>query len=334
MSSGGNKKGFLTSENKLDKDKLAELRKAWNDMYANSGNTMMVLNKGLQFHESSNTSVEMQLNQNQAKNNELICQLFGLSPEAVCGRASDEVIVSAIKGAVIPVVTAFEAALNRGLLLPSERDDMYFAFDTSELLKGDILKRYQAYKTGLESNVLQIDEVRYKEDLPPLGINFIKLGLQDVLYDPKTKTIYTPNMNQSMTMSENKVNFGNDEVDNAGQGGIMEERENNDPDYIQDPETGQMNGSRPNGGSDSGGQSGQSGQTVTNAAGQTVKVVEHIELYGEPNSITQKQNAEGGIDRNYYGADGKQIKQISNNDHGNPTLHPFGKSGEHAHDYT
>ena len=101
---------------------------------------------------------------------------------------------------------------------------MYFICDTSELLKGDILKRYQAYKTGLESNVLQIDEVRYKEYLPPLGINFIKLGLQDVLYDPKTKTIYTPNMNQSMTMSENKVNFGNDEVDNVGQDGIMEER--------------------------------------------------------------------------------------------------------------
>lgn len=35
--------------------------------------------------------------------------------------------------------------------------------------------------------------IRYKEDLPPLGMNYIKLGLQDVLYDPKTKEIYTPN---------------------------------------------------------------------------------------------------------------------------------------------
>lgn len=26
-------------------------------------------------------------------------------------------------------------------------------------------------------------------------------------------------------------------------------------------------------------------------------------------------------------------KQISNNNHGNPKLHPFGKHGEHAHDY-
>lgn len=32
--------------------------------------------------------------------------------------------------------------------------------------------------------------------------------------------------------------------------GIIEERENNDPDFIQDPDTGQMQGSRPSGGDD------------------------------------------------------------------------------------
>ena len=224
VSTGGNKKGFLTSENKLDKEMLASLRKAWNDMYANSGNTMMVLNKGLQFHESSNTSVEMQLNENKVKNNELACQIFSMSPDFFTGRLGDDAMTEIIKVAVIPVITALEAALDRGLLLPSERDLMYFTIDTSELLKGDILKRYQAYKTGLECNVLQIDEARYKEDLPPLGLNWIKLGLQDVLYDPKTKTIYTPNMNQSMQMSENTVNFGNEDVDKGVQDGIMEER--------------------------------------------------------------------------------------------------------------
>lgn len=223
VSSGGNKKGFLTSENKLSAEMLSDLRQKWQDMYANTGNTMMILNKGISFHESSNTSVEMQLSENKIRNNELVCQIFGLSPEVISGRAGEEALASAVKGAVVPVIMAFEAALDRGLLLPSERDLMYFTFDTTELLKGDILKRYQAYKTGLECNVLQIDEARYKEDLPPLGLNWIKLGLQDVLYDPKTKTIYTPNMNQSMQMSESKVNFGKN-IDNGKQSGIIEER--------------------------------------------------------------------------------------------------------------
>lgn len=99
--------------------------------------------------------------------------------------------------AVMPVIRAFETALNQGLLLESERHRHYFAFDTTELLKGDILKRYQAYQIGLANNFLQADEVRYKEDLKPLGFNFIRLGLQDVLLDPKTNTIYTPNTNQT-----------------------------------------------------------------------------------------------------------------------------------------
>lgn len=262
VSSGGNKKGFLTSENKLSAEMLSDLRQKWQDMYANTGNTMMILNKGISFHESSNTSVEMQLSENKIRNNELVCQIFGLSPEVISGRAGEEALASAVKGAVVPVIMAFEAALDRGLLLPSERDLMYFTFDTTELLKGDILKRYQAYKTGLECNVLQIDEARYKEDLPPLGLNWIKLGLQDVLYDPKTKVIYTPNMNQSMQMSESKVNFGNDEVDNSGQSGIMEER-----DYIQNPDTGEMEGSTGEGAS--GGSGGGSGSSGGGSSGST-----------------------------------------------------------------
>lgn len=39
------------------------------------------------------------------------------------------------------------------------------------------------------------------------------------------------------------------------------------------------------------------------------------------------------MNRNYYDNEGKQIKQISNHNHGNAKRHPFGEKGEHAHDY-
>lgn len=54
---------------------------------------------------------------------------------------------------------------------------------------------------------------------------------------------------------------------------------------------------------------------------------------GIPNSVTQRTNKKGGIDRNYYGSNGLQSKQISNHNHGNSKEHPYGKNGEHAHDY-
>ena len=202
---GGNKKGFLKSARKLSDEAMESLRNAWNKLYSNNGNNMMLLNEGIDFKESSNTSVEMQLNENKKANNDYVCEIFNLSPSVVAGTANDESYTTAIKTAVMPVIRAFETALNQGLLLESERHRHYFAFDTTELLKGDILKRYQAYQIGLANNFLQADEVRYKEDLKPLGFNFIRLGLQDVLLDPKTNMIYIPNTNQT-TMFGQSVN--------------------------------------------------------------------------------------------------------------------------------
>ena len=72
---------------------------------------------------------------------------------------------------------------------------------------------------------------------------------------------------------------------------------------------------------------------LTNAVGHPIIEVKKTTITGEPNSITQRVARGGGIDRNYYGDEGKQIKQISNNDHGHKVESKFGKHGEHAHDY-
>lgn len=218
VETGGNKKGFLQTDQKVDKEVLEEIRQRWKELYSNNESNMMVLNSGLKFTESSNTSVEMQLNENKVRNNDLICQMFGLSPAVISGKATPDEFISAIKTAVIPVVTAFETALNKGLLLPSEREELYFRMDVSELLKGDILKRYQAYQVGLQAGFLQYDEVRYKEDLEPYGWNWMKLGLQDVLFDVRTQTVYTPNTNQTVKLGAKKL------IDNGSDDGIMEER--------------------------------------------------------------------------------------------------------------
>ena len=74
--------------------------------------------------------------------------------------------------------------------------------------------------------------------------------------------------------------------------------------------------------------------TTTNAAGQPVIIADKNALKGPPNGITQTTNSKGGVNRNYYDNNGDQTKQISNHDHGNPKNHPFGKNGEHGHDYS
>lgn len=73
--------------------------------------------------------------------------------------------------------------------------------------------------------------------------------------------------------------------------------------------------------------------TLKNAAGRDIIEVKRTTLTGTPNSITQLTSKRGGIERNYYDENGKQYKQISNNNHGNAKMHPYGKNGEHVHDY-
>ena len=203
--SGGGKKGFLQSDRKLAQPELDKLKEAWNQLYCNPDNRAMVLNDGVKFQEGSNSAVDLQLNQNKVTNSQQIALIFGLSPDVISGKASSETYMSSVKTGVLPIVQALQTAINRALLLENEKQSMYFVVDTAELLKGDIRSRYEAYRIGLEANFLQPDEIRYKEDLPPLGLDFIKLGLNDVLYDTKTKTFYTPNTNQHATMTGNTL---------------------------------------------------------------------------------------------------------------------------------
>lgn len=199
---GGNKKGFLKSKSRLTKEALEELKVAFSNLYDNNSDNVPVLNNGLEFQESGSTSTEMQLNENKAANAEEFAKIFHVSTGVMSGKASDNDISTLAKLAAIPLMTTIQCALNKDFLLEKEKGLFYWAFDTKELLKGDIKERFEAYKTALESNFMQIDEVRFAEDMEPLGLSWIRLGLQDVLYDPKTKTIYTPNTNQTSVMGE------------------------------------------------------------------------------------------------------------------------------------
>ena len=202
VSTGGSKKGFIKSEKKITKEAMDSLKKAWRELYCNTENNVIVLNDNLDFKEASNTSTEMQLNENKNSINNSILDIFGVP--------TDWNWETFIKTAVMPILSAIECALNRDLLLEKEKKSFYFAFDTKQVTKGDIKTRFEAYKTALDSNLMQIDECRYMEDLEPLGLNFIKLGLQDVLFNPQTKEVYTPNTNKVTNISDTEgENFEN-----------------------------------------------------------------------------------------------------------------------------
>ena len=204
VSTGGNKKGFINAKNRLTREAIDALKAAWYKFYSNNDENVIILNEGLTFQEASNTSVEMQLNESKKSMSDSILEIFGVP--------TDWSWETFIKTAIMPILATFECALNRDLLLEKEKKFFYFAFDTKEIIKGDIKTRFEAYKAALESNLMQIDEVRYLENLEPLGLNFIKLGLQDVLFNPVTKEVYTPNTNQITNIENENGGLKNEQL--------------------------------------------------------------------------------------------------------------------------
>ena len=202
VKTGGNKKGFIKSPKKMAKEMMEALKRAWRELYQNGTENVVILNEGLEFQEASTTSVEMQLNENKRTNSDEICKLFNMPPAMINGGATEQDKINFVQYCLNPVLIEIECALNRDLLLESEKGSFYFAADASELTKGDIEKRFRAYETASKSGFMQIDEIRLKENMPPLGLDFVRLGLQDVLYRPDTKEFYVPNMNKKGSLEK------------------------------------------------------------------------------------------------------------------------------------
>lgn len=203
---GGNKKGFLRSDSKLTEEAMTALKTAYANLYSNSSDNVVILNKGMDFVESSNTSVEMQLNENKKSNSEEFAKIFHISTNVMSGNGSDSDISNLAKVAAMPLMMTIQCALNRDLLLEKEKGSFYFAFDTKELLKGGLLDRYRAYEIAVRNGWKTRNEIRFQEDDPNIaGMDVICLGLADVIYDPATGTYFTPNTKTVTDANGNNV---------------------------------------------------------------------------------------------------------------------------------
>lgn len=185
VSNGGNKKGFLKAARRLGQTEIDTLKRAWANLYKQNSENVVILNNGLEFQEASNSSVEMQLNQSKQT---LTAEIKGIF------HIYDKDYYRTFKEAIYPIIRAFETALNRDLLLESEKRKYFFEFDVKEILRVNIDERYKAYKLAKETGFMTTNEIREAENLPRIeGMDVINVGLASVLYDVNNHKYYTPN---------------------------------------------------------------------------------------------------------------------------------------------
>ncbi len=193
LKSGGNKRGFIKSENSLSKEAINDLKNAWKKLYANNENNVVVLNKGLDFKEASSSSVEMQLNENRKTLTQEIEDIFHIKSN----------YNDTFKEAIYPLLSVIECALNRDLLLEKEKKNFFFSFDLKEILKGTLKERFEAYKLAKETGWITLNEIRYLENKDPIeGLDIIAMSLGNVIYDTKTKQYYTPNTDSTKLLGK------------------------------------------------------------------------------------------------------------------------------------
>lgn len=204
---GGCKAGFLKAKTRLSQETLDSIRYSYENLYDNSGSKrkLTLLNEGLDFQPVSSTAVELQINENKKANSIEICKIFGF-PHTVIDGGADENDNRKFTSAVTAILNQIETALDAFMLLEAEKKQgYYFAFDTKELTRGSIRERYEAYEIAVRNHILQVDEIRREEDYEALGFNFVTLGLGDVLLNPQTMEVFTPNTGQTTSLKTGKI---------------------------------------------------------------------------------------------------------------------------------
>ena len=199
MGNGGVKRGVLQSTRRLTAEAIGELKKAWKRLYEQN-NDCIVLNEGITYHELQQTGAEMQMIESKNAIDVDICRLFNVPVNIFNSTIPEDVWDAFVKLAIMPIINKLEKAINKALLTTEEQGKYYFAFDTKQLNKGDIEKRFKAYEIALKNGFMTPSEVRFEEDLNEIeSLNFVKLSLGDVLMHIESGEIYTPNTNTKVT---------------------------------------------------------------------------------------------------------------------------------------
>lgn len=199
-------KGIIESDIPLGQEELDALKSSWRK-FVNSGTEQsFVLNQGLHFQNVGGNNQQNQIVEQQTLLDKQICALFGTSIELINGSASEEVEKAFIRSKLIPLLDKVIEQYNRVLLLESEKDTMFFAFDLTEISKDSSLKdRMEGYAVGLKNNILDINTVREIENLPriPNLDNVLKMNLSDVLFNVSNGNSMILNLGKTVDLDGN-----------------------------------------------------------------------------------------------------------------------------------
>lgn len=175
FANAANPGGSIEAPGSLDGEQIKKLAEGWNLDHAGPYNAgkVGVLTNGATFKTLAINAEDAQLLQTQSFGVEQIARLFGV-PLSLIGHP----VAGAMSYASVEATNlAFVQHSLRGLIEKIERafssllpeSDGFVKFNLDALLRGTTSERYANYTLGLHEGWLSINDIKTKEDEPPIG---------------------------------------------------------------------------------------------------------------------------------------------------------------------
>jgi HK97 family phage portal protein len=176
MSNSLRPSGILSFPERLSPEQRERLRGSMEDRYigADKAGKVMIMDGGAKFERLTFTPEDAEFLDSRKLANEDVARIFGLPPTSV--GITDKATYSnteqesraLVQNALGPLAARIEAAMMRCLLTDAGRRTYYVEHDLNNLLRGDVQARFEAYRIGREIGALSPNDIRRRENEPPI----------------------------------------------------------------------------------------------------------------------------------------------------------------------
>lgn len=192
----------LKAANRLSDDVIKRIKRDWSNSYtgeSNAGKTVL-LEEGLEYETISLNPNELELTESKKGSLADIARLFNI-PESMINssankyNSNEENNILFLQYTLEPILINMQKALNKTLLLESEKKSKYyFEFDTSEIMT--ITEKERAEIAQILSNTSSVtqNEIRQLLGKPKLEKDYMFLSQGKVFYNTETGKAFNPNL--------------------------------------------------------------------------------------------------------------------------------------------
>lgn len=193
---------ILSTPSKLSDKAMERITKSWRSAYQggkNAGKTV-VLEDGMDYKPVSLNPNELDLSTSKNSTLSDIARVFGI-PESMLNadankyNSNEQNNLHFLQYTLEPVITAFESALNKSLLLEEEKKKGYsFRFDRDSILATTEAEKFTTTIQAMKGGLLSVNEARERHNMKQILDDYMMWSLGNIFYNKDDSKMTIPNM--------------------------------------------------------------------------------------------------------------------------------------------